>query len=67
MTVLDELAERIRRKDGRDEKLELLIAGLAEIVKSTSNDQNVQRLARDLRAAAPSLSGALAAAPVDAG
>ena len=44
-----------------DRKVEALLAGLAERLKATSNDQNVQALARELRASAPQLVEAIVA------
>ncbi len=42
-------------------KVEALVAELAERIKATSNDQNVQRLARELTAAAPVFASAMVA------
>ena len=52
------LAAAIGAAGGMDHKLAVLLDGLADQIKAVSNDQNVQRLSRDLRAAAPSLAEA---------
>lgn len=39
---------------------ELLVTALADAIKDTSNDQNVQKLSRALRAAASELAAAIA-------
>ena len=54
MVDMDALVARVAEQ-GSDRKVETLLLGLAEQLKATSNDQNVQKLARELRAAAPKL------------
>ena len=55
MRVLDDLTRSIAVESSLEGSLRRLIDGLAERMAATSNDQNVQRLARDLRAATPAL------------
>lgn len=59
--VFDELTGVLAAQDSLDRKVELLLRGLAERMAMTSNDQNVQKLSRELRAAAPALAAAVLA------
>lgn len=64
MTALDALVDEVARVPEPDLRMARLIEGLADRIKATSNDQNVQRFARELRAAAPAIRDAVASAPV---
>jgi len=59
MSSFDALVSAVAAHDDLDRKAETLLLGLADRIKATSNDQNIQTLARDLRAAAPALAQAL--------
>ena len=61
MPVFDTLLTTIEGEAGLDAALETLVTGLAERIKATSNDQNVQRLARELRVATPAIVAAVRA------
>ena len=63
MRELDTLTRSIAAEPSLEKSLHRLIEGLAERMAATSNDQNVQRLARDLRAALPTLVEAVRAEP----
>ena len=58
---VEALVSRVADQGSLDRKIETLVLGLAERMKATSNDQNVQKLARELRALAPQLIGAIVA------
>ena len=60
MSVLESVKERIAREGDAARRVDALILGLAEAIKATSNDQNVQRLSRELRAAAGEIAGLVA-------
>lgn len=60
MPAFDTLLETLRAETAPDAKVDALISGLAARIKSTSNDQNVQKLARDLRAEADAFRQAFA-------
>ena len=60
MSALEEVKERITQEGDPSHRVEALILGLAEAIKATSNDQNVQRLSRELRAAADEIAGMIA-------
>ena len=55
MQVFESLARSVAVEPTIEGSLHRLIEGLAERMAATSNDQNVQRLARDLRDALPTL------------
>ena len=55
MSPLDELKTRIAKEGEPLRRIEALILALADAIKATSNDQNVQRLSRELRAAVSDL------------
>lgn len=59
MASLESLTKAIESQPSLERKVEALVAGLAERIKGTSNDQNIQRLAADLRRAVPDLVRAL--------
>lgn len=59
MPALDTLLRTIEGEPERDAALATLVLGLADRIKAASNDQNIQRLAGDLRAAAPTIVAAL--------
>ena len=61
MPAFDSLIATITHQPDLARSIEALITGLAERMKAASNDQNVQRLARDVRAAAPDLAQAVTA------
>jgi hypothetical protein len=58
-TEMAALAARVAAAGDLDRKAEVLLTGLAGAIKGVSNDQNVQRLSRELRAAVPGLVEAL--------
>ena len=58
--VLEGVKERIAQEGDPSRRIEALILGLADAIKATSNDQNVQRLSRELRAAAAEIAGMVA-------
>ena len=61
MSSFDSLAESIKNGATLDDRIEALLSGLAERIKATSNDQNVQKLSRELKAAAPAIVRVVAA------
>jgi hypothetical protein len=48
MAMLNDLAAIIAAQPTQDDAIEAFIAAVAERIKATSNDQNVQRLAKAL-------------------
>lgn len=60
MFSIDALTQSIAARESLERALETLLDGLAEQIKATSNDQNIQRLAREIRAATPALVKAVA-------
>ena len=52
---IEALLTTVAEEGALHQKVEALLCGLAERLKSTSNDQNVQKLSRELRAVAPRL------------
>ncbi len=60
-SIFEHLKIRMAGEGDLSRRAEVLILGLSEIVKTASNDQNVQRLSRELRAAAGDLAGAVSA------
>lgn len=61
MSPLESLKTSIEAARDLDAALDALLDGLAQRLKATSNDQNVQKLAREIRIAAPDLAAAVAA------
>ncbi len=61
MSTLESLAKTIAAQPSHDLAIEALLAGLADRIKATSNDQNIQRLAQALRAEGPAIIAAIAA------
>ncbi len=61
MSPFENLAQHIEAAASLEQALDALLDGLAQRVKATSNDQNVQKLAREIRFAAPGLVAAVAA------
>ena len=59
--AFEDLTRMVAGAPSLDASLRRLIEGLAERMAATSNDQNVQTLARDLRAALPALVAAVCA------
>ena len=51
----EDIETRVEAEAEPTRRVELLLISLADTIKSTSNDQNVQRLSRELRAAADHL------------
>ena len=60
MSAFDDLRKTIEEAPGLKAALDALLEGLARQVKATSNDQNVQKLSREIRIAAPGLVAAVA-------
>ncbi len=60
MSQFEALGRSIEAAPSLEAALDTLIEGLAQRIKTTSNDQNVQKLSRELRIAAPGLVAALA-------
>ena len=61
MSTLESLVKTIAAQPSRHRAIEALLAGLADQMKATSNDQNIQRLAQALRAESPAIIEAIAA------
>lgn len=59
MTTFDTLYAAVTSASSLEARVEALLRELADRIKTTSNDQNVQKLARELRAATPQLAAAL--------
>ena len=59
MSQFESLARTIEEAASLEAALDALFEGLAQRIKTTSNDQNVQKLSRELRIAAPGLVAAL--------
>ncbi len=55
MSVVDSLVTKISDQPDLARSVEALVTGLAERMRAASNDQNVQRLALDVRAVTPAL------------
>lgn len=54
------LAQHVAAETDPARRAEVLVLGVADAIKAASNDQNVQRLSRELRAAAADLARAFA-------
>ena len=61
MSPLESLTKSIEDETSMEAALGALLDGLAQRIKATSNDQNVQKLAREVRIAAPGLAAAVIA------
>ena len=61
MASLDSLTQAIATQPDLESSVALLVGALADRIKATSNDQNIQALARDLKSAAPALVSAVVA------
>ena len=61
MSAFDDLRKTIDEASSLKAALDALLEGLARQVKATSNDQNVQRLSREIKIATPALVAAVAA------
>lgn len=61
MSAIDLVRLRVADEPDPSRRAEVLVLALADAIKTTSNDQNVQRLSRELRAAVPDLAAAVAA------
>ena len=59
-SLFDDLARRVAAERSPESRAAVLVSGLADAIKGASNDQNIQRLSRELRAAAPDLARATA-------
>lgn len=55
MASLESLTHSIAAEPSLDASVALLVNALADRIKATSNDQNIQKLARELKAGAPAL------------
>ena len=66
MSPLESLTQTIADAPSLERALDALLDGLAQRIKATSNDQNVQKLAREIRIVAPSLVAAVVAKREDA-
>ncbi len=60
MSLFDDLARRVAAERDPESRAAVLVSGVADAIKGASNDQNIQRLSRELRAAAPALAKATA-------
>jgi hypothetical protein len=63
MSSLDSLTHALAAQPSLEAAITLLVDTLADRIKSTSNDQNIQKLARELKATAPALVSAIANKP----
>ena len=63
MATLEDLTAAIAESPSVEDAVTLLLGDLARRIKATSNDQNIQRLARDLTSHAPALVEAIARKP----
>ena len=61
MSAIDQVRLRVTEEFDPLRRIEVLVLALADAIKSASNDQNVQRLSRELRATATDLAAAVAA------
>ena len=61
MSPFETLSHSIEEAATLEQALNTLLEGLAQRVKATSNDQNVQKLAREIRGAASALAAAVTA------
>ena len=66
MSQFEALGRAIEDAPSLEAALDALLDGLAQRIKATSNDQNVQKLSRELRIAAPGLVAALAGRKAEA-
>lgn len=60
MSEFERLGRAIEEAASLEGALDALLEGLAQRIKATSNDQNVQKLSRELRIATPELVRAVA-------
>ena len=60
MPSLEHLTQAVAAETSLERALETLLESLAHRIKATSNDQNIQALAREVKAATPGLVAALA-------
>jgi hypothetical protein len=67
MGSLMDLPASLAEQPSVEASVDVLVRSLAQRIKAASNDQNIQRLARDLTAAAPAIVRAVAARPSTAG
>ena len=66
MSQFESLGRAIEEAPSLAAALDALLDGLAQRIKTTSNDQNVQKLSRELRIAAPELVRAVASHKAEA-
>ncbi len=52
---MHDLSEAIAAQPSQDLAVETLLVGIADRIKATSNDQNIQRLAQALRLETPAI------------
>ena len=62
MSAFEDLRKAVEPAPSTEAALDALLSGLAQRVKATSNDQNVQKLSREMKIAAPGLVAAVIAA-----
>lgn len=62
MPAFDPLIRDIAAASDLEAAVATLLRGLADRIKATSNDQNIQRLARELQGARPEFVAAVASA-----
>ena len=60
MSQFENLVRTIEDAKSQEAALDALLEGVAQRIKATSNDQNVQKLSRELRIASPGLVAAVA-------
>jgi hypothetical protein len=60
MGYLESLTKAVAAQPDLQRSLSLLVNALADRIKATSNDQNIQNLARELKVVAPTLVEAIA-------
>ena len=66
MSAFEDLRKTIEDAPSLAAALDVLLEGLAQHVKATSNDQNVQKLSREIKIAAPGLVAAVTARHAEA-
>ena len=58
---MENLVETIAAQPSQAQAIEVLLAGLADRLRATSNDQNIQRLAQTLRQEAAAITATIIA------
>ncbi len=64
MMDFDRLTHAVAAAPSIETSVALLLDGLAERIKATSNDQNIQKLSRELKGITPALVHAIARKPI---